>query len=307
MANVSAGAPGATTTELSYRNGVLLVLLAGAFWSTMGLGIRQIADANVWQILVYRSIALSVFLFCVIAWRSRGRPFERIRKAGLAGVVGAWGLVLAFAGGVFAIQTTTVANAMFLFAAAPFLAALLGWLILKEDVRPSTWIAMVLAIAGISVMVAEGFSTGRMIGNMAAIASATGFAIFTVALRWGKLGDMMPAVFLGGVFAALTAFVICRINGYTLMLTLNDASIAIGMGLLQVGAGLTVYTIGSRVVPAAELALLSMTEVVLGPFWVWLFLGETFGLYTLIGGIVLMVAVAYNALSGLRRKPVHPV
>lgn len=76
------------------------------------------------------------------------------------------------------------------------------------------------------------------------------------------------------------------------------------MGVFQVGAGLAIYTIGSKVVPAAELALLSMTEVLLGPFWVWLFLGETASVYTLIGGVILLLAIAGNALTGIRRKPV---
>jgi drug/metabolite transporter (DMT)-like permease len=76
------------------------------------------------------------------------------------------------------------------------------------------------------------------------------------------------------------------------------------MGYLQVGLGLVVYTIGSQVVPAAELTLLSMTEVLLGPLWVWLLMGETVSFFTLLGGIVLMLAIAGNALSGLRRKPV---
>lgn len=76
------------------------------------------------------------------------------------------------------------------------------------------------------------------------------------------------------------------------------------MGVFQVGAGLAIYTVGSKVVPAAELALLSMTEVLLGPFWVWLFLGETASVYTLIGGVILLLAIAGNALTGIRRKPV---
>ena len=82
-------------------------------------------------------------------------------------------------------------------------------------------------------------------------------------------------------------------NEYPLMLTVNDAAIAVAMGVFQVGVGLAIYTIGSKVVPAVQLTLLSMTEVILGPFWVWLFLGETFGVYTLIGGVILMLAIWY--------------
>ena len=291
------------STALSYRQGVILVLLAGAFWSTMGLGIRYIEAANVWQILFYRSCALAPFLFLVVAIRSGGRPLPAIHKVGLAGVVGGLGLVIAFAGGIFALQTTTVANAMFLFAAAPFFVALLGWLILGEGVRKATWVAMAVALTGISIMVWEGISLGYLNGNLAALLSALGFAVFTVALRWRKLEDMMPTVILGGIFAIITSGIVCYSAGYTLAISLNDILISLSLGVFQVGAGLTVYTIGSKVVPAVELALLSMSEVVLGPFWVWIALGETAGSYTLFGGAVLLVAIAVNALSGIRRKP----
>jgi len=193
---------------------------------------------------------------------------------------------------------------MFLFAAAPFVAAILGWIILKEAVLRSTWIAMLFAMVGVVVMVADGFSAGQASGNLAAILSAIGFAVFSISLRWGRLGDMMPAVFLAGIFTAVTSFIICQVNDYPSMLSVNDASIAIAMGVFQVGAGLTLYTIGSKVVPAAQLTLLCMTEVILGPFWVWLFLGETFGVYTLIGGVILMLAIGFNAVGGVRHKPI---
>lgn len=290
--------------KLSYLGGVLLVLLAGTFWSSMGLGIRLIEQANVWQILFYRSIALASFLFCIISVRSGYRPLRAIRSAGIAGVIGGIGLVFAFAGGIYAIQSTSVANAMFLFASAPFLAAVAGWIVLRERVRRATWIAMIFAIVGIVVMVVHGFAAGRMAGNISALLSATGFAVFTIALRWGRLEDMLPAVFLAGLFAVFTSALVCEFGGYGFELPRNDILIAVFMGVFQVGLGLVVYTIGSRVVPAGELALLSMTEVLLGPLWVWIFVGETASFYTLLGGSVLMLAIAGNAVSGLRHKPV---
>jgi len=288
---------------LSYRHGVVFVLLAGVCWSTMGVGIRYIEVANVWQILFYRSWALMTFLFLVITLRTRGRPLPVIRGAGVPGIVGGLALVFAFAGGIFAIQTTTVANAMFLFAAAPFFAAFLGWLVLREGVRRATWIAMTVAAIGIAIMVWEGIALGRIAGNLAALLSALGFAVFTIALRWRKLDDMMPTVFLGGLFAIISAAIVCYAAGYTFDVPLYDILIALTLGVFQVGAGLTIYTLGSKAVPAAELALLSMTEVVLGPLWVWIIFGETASVYTLSGGVILMTAIAGNALSGLRRTP----
>ena len=292
-----------SSTNINYRSGVLLVLAAGICWSSMGLGIRHIEVANVWQILFFRSLALTPLLLLVLTLRARGNPFPIIHKAGLAGGIGGISLVFAFSGGILAVQTTSVANAMFLFAAAPFFAAVLGWLLLKEYVRNATWISMMVALVGIVIMVWEGISIGRIIGNAAALISALGFAVFTISLRWRKLEDMLPTVFLAGLFAIIIAGALCQIKGYGLDVPKRDIWIALALGVFQVGAGLILYTLGSKVVPSAELALLSMTEVVFGPFWVWLFLGVTAGGYTLLGGMVLLIAIASNAFSGLRRKP----
>ena len=294
-------------TNNNYRSGVLLVLAAGICWSSMGLGIRHIEVANVWQILFFRSIALTPLLLLVLTLRARGNPLPIIQKAGLAGGVGGISLVFAFSGGILAVQTTSVANAMFLFAAAPFFAAVLGWLVLKEHVRNVTWISMMAALVGIVIMVWEGISIGRIIGNVAALISALGFAIFTISLRWKKLEDMLPTVFLAGLFAIIIAGALCQIKGYGLDVPKRDIWIALALGVFQVGAGLILYTLGSKVVPSAELALLSMTEVVFGPFWVWLFLGETAGVYTLLGGMILLIAIASNAFSGLRRTPIPSI
>ncbi|MEM7424723.1 MAG: DMT family transporter [Pseudomonadota bacterium] len=296
-------ASAAALPAIDYRRGLLCVVAAGTLWSTVGLGIRLIENAAVWQILLYRSCSLTPFLFMVLWFRSGGHPLARVRRAGWPAVIGGLALVAAYAGGIIALQTTTVANAMLLFASAPFFTAGLGWLVLGESVRRATAIAILIAILGIGIMVSQDFSAGALVGNLAALGSALGFAVFTVALRWRKSEDMMPSVFLSGIFAIVITGSICAMRGLPFVLTANDAAIALMMGVFQVGAGLVLYTIGSKTVPAAELALLSLAEVVLGPLWVWMFLGETAGLYTLIGGAVLLAAIAGNALSGLRRKP----
>ena len=299
---MTAAAP-AIGSGVSYRQGVALVLIAGACWSFMGLGVRLMEAATSWQILFYRSLSLGVFLVLVLAIRGRGRPIQVMRRAGLSSLLGGLALVLAFCGSIFAIRNTTVANAMFLFATAPFMAAGLGLLILKESVRRATWIAMSIGGLGVAIMVAEGLALGHFLGNAAAVLSAFGFALFTIALRWQHKEDMLPAVCLGGFFTAAVAGVMCLTTDQGLAVPLHDALLALVLGVGQLGLGMTLFTYGSKAVPAAELALLAMSEVVLGPLWVWLALGETAGLWTLLGGAVLMAAMAGNALSGLRRKP----
>lgn len=287
----------------AHKYGLLFVFSAGVLWSTVGLGIRMIEDAVVWQILLYRSISMSLFLYLVIRVRSGESPFVQIRRTGFPAVVAGLALVAAYSGGIYAIQNTSVANAMLLFATAPFMAAVLGWLILRERVRVATWIAIAIALCGIAIMVSDKSGEVAIFGSLAALGSALGFAVFTVALRWGRTGEMLPSVFLSGIFAFVITLGICQLLGLSLALSVRDGSVAMGMGVFQVGAGLILYTLGSRSLPAAELALLSLAEVLLGPIWVWLFLNETASTNTLIGGAVLLIAIVGNAVSGKRRKP----
>jgi drug/metabolite transporter, DME family len=287
----------------AHKYGLLFVFSAGVLWSTVGLGIRMIEDAVVWQILLYRSISMSLFLYLVIRVRSGESPFIQIRRTGFPTVVAGLALVAAYSGGIYAIQNTSVANAMLLFATAPFMAAVLGWFILRERVRVATWIAIAIALCGIAIMVSDKSGEVAIFGSLAALGSALGFAVFTVALRWGRTGEMLPSVFLSGIFAFVITLGICQLLGLSLALSVRDGSLAMGMGVFQVGAGLILYTLGSRSLPAAELALLSLAEVLLGPIWVWLFLNETASTNTLIGGAVLLIAIVGNAVSGKRRKP----
>ncbi len=194
---------------MTYRGGALLVVVGATVWSLMGLVLRQIETADTWQVLLWRSAGAACVLGAWVGFTSGGHPLRQIRATGPAGVIGGLSLVAAFGGAIYAIQTTTVANAVFLFSASPFLAAVLGWLILREPVRPATWGAMALAGIGMWIMVREGLAAGALAGNLAALASAMGFATFTVALRHGHLKDTMPVSLLGCLFSAVVAAGCC--------------------------------------------------------------------------------------------------
>jgi len=286
-----------------YKQGLLLVLMAGILWSTVGLGIRMIQDATVWQILLYRSVSLSGLLAGVIYLRSGVSPVAAIFSSNLNTHVAGLSLVAAYSGGIFAIQNTSVANAMLLFATAPFLAAILGFVVLREKVRAFTWFAILISLFGVSIMIYDKTDGMTLSGSLAALGSALGFAIFTVALRLGQAGDMLPSVFLSGIYAIFITGSICALIDLKFVLGLSDGSIALGMGVFQVGAGLILYTVGSKILPAVELTLLSLAEVILGPIWVFLFLDETASVNTLIGGVIVLLAIVGNALAGTRRKP----
>ncbi|WP_137111464.1 DMT family transporter [Rhodobacter sp. SY28-1] len=285
---------------MRYGQGVALVLAAGALWSLMGLMLRQIEDATVWQILFWRSVGVVPVLFAFTIWTSGGRPFQSIRRIGIAGTVGAFGLVFAFAGAIYAIQSTTVANAVFLFTASPFVAAVLGWILLGERVGGWTWAAIGLAVFGMYLMVREGLELGALHGNLAALLSAAGFGAFSVALRWGKVGDMLPVSMLGAVFSVIVAGAVLTLQGQPIRVSTWDMGVAVVMGMGILALGMVAYTLGSKVIPAAQLTLLSLIEVLLAPIWVFVLLGETASAATFIGGGVLLAAVALNAVMGAR-------
>ncbi len=286
---------------MRYGTAVALVVMASVLWSLQGLVFRQIEAADPWAILFWRSLGMLPVLAAFIAWQGRGRLVGSILRAGPSAVIGGIGLVFAFGGAVYAIQSTTIANAVFLFAASPFLTALLGWAVLGERVRPRTWTSIAVAVAGIAVMVGGGLERGAVAGNIAALASAAGFAVFTVSLRRACLRDPLPIVFVGGVFALTTAAALAGATGQALAVPVEDALRAVFMGAVMLSGGMVLFTLGSRVVAAADLALITMVEVMLAPFWVWLLLGETASRATLLGGVFILAAVLMNARAGARQ------
>ena len=282
--------------------GIYYVIAAGILWSMMGIGIRLIESANVWQILLYRSLSLVVFLYVVLQLKNKKNPFLLIYRAQTPAFFAAAGLFMAYSGAIYAVQNTTVANAMLLFASAPFITAILGYLCLGEKVPNYTIIAIAFAMFGIAIMVFESVGSNTLRGSAAGVISAFGFSIFTISLRWGKQTDMLPAVFLSGLLAITLTIPICYYQGMSLLLNRSDAMLALGLGVFQVGIGLVLYTIGSKSVPAAELTLLSLSEVLLGPIWVWLFLGEKASQMTFLGGIILLMAICYNSTLLIKNR-----
>src|SRR5690606_2796104 len=246
---------------IGYRRGVALVVAAAVVWSLKALAIRLMGDAGTWQVLFWRSLGLVPVLFLVIFRRSDGKPLALVRATGWAGAIGGRGLVFAFAGAIFAIQAAPVATAVFLFAAAPLMTAVMAWLLLGDPVRPATWRAIVVAGAGVFVMVREGLALGAGLGNLAALLSAAGFAAFTVTLRWGRLGDMLPAVLIGGVLSIVVAVAAIALRGESFALPLPSILLAVAMGAVLLGGGMAIYTAGSRSVPAAEIGILALAEV----------------------------------------------
>jgi drug/metabolite transporter (DMT)-like permease len=199
---------------------------------------------------------------------------------------------------LFAILLTTVANAVFIISAAPFFTAVAAWLLLGERVRAVTWFFMAAALAGIGLMFVDGFVTGRWLGNVLALGVVASFVGMLVVIRQSKAIDMVPATCLGGVVAGIISVFMVD----TFWISRHDLILCILLGSAQFGAGFILITMGTRLVPAAEVALLSLTETVLAPIWVWLFVYEVPSVFTLIGGAIVLTAVVGQAVGGMRKQ-----
>ncbi len=289
--------------DRAYLRGVGAVLLAGGFLSFGGLLVRLIAAADPWQILFYRSIALIVTLMVVLAFDKRAGIWAAFRAVGLNGLVAAVFLAGGAIGFIFSITHTTVANTLFMLSASPLFTAVLAWIVLGERVSPVTWVAIAGAVAGVAVMVGEGIVVGALFGNLTALGAALAFAAFMVAIRRGRTVDMLPAVCLSGLLTMAVAGIASVGGGAGLAISLPDLLLCAILGAVQIGGGLIFITIGSRHVPAAEVTLLSLSEVVLGPVWVVLALGEVPSGPTMLGGAILLSAIAGQALASMRRRP----
>ena len=288
-----------------HLKGFLLASLAGLLWSFGSLIVRHMvaAQSYQWQYLFFRGLTIAMVLLVYILAKDGIDLVDRIKRIGLSGFLGACGLVAAFSGFIWAITLTTVANTLFMFAAAPFIAAFLGIIFLQEKVRFLTWLAMAIALVGIFIMVLEGLKSGSLYGNLMALVSAVGFAIFSVSLRWRKETPKFTTVALAGLICALLTLVVLLFHNESLAMPTRNVYLSILHGSI-VGLGLILFSMGAKFIPAAELALLSMMEVVGGVLWVYL---PVFGIHevpsalTVIGGIILLSAIVLDGV-GARRE-----
>ncbi len=287
--------------KLSARaTGVTLVLAAGVFWSFAGLAVRMIEIANEWQILFFRSLSLVAFLSLYFLLIRRTATIQVFRECGWIGFLAGLGLGIAFCAWIHALTHTTVANALFLLSTSPFFAAVLGWWILGERVSASLLWFIGLAIFGVAVMVIEGYQLGTLVGTIMGMLAAFGFGLFAVLLRKGRSNDLVPAVFWAGICALMISATVIMLTSMTFEISKWDFMFCALMGVFQVGVGLIIFTRGARYLPAAEITLLSLTEIVLGPVWVWLVIGELPGLLTFVGGAIVLLSIAGQAFATLR-------
>lgn len=271
-------------------------MASGFFLSTAGIALRLVEQADGWQILFYRSLALSVTILLILVFQKRSRFFDEFRGLGWNDCLLAVFLGTGFVAYVFALLYNTVANALFIFSCAPFVAGFLGWILLGERVATRTWFAIGVAMAGLAVMVGSELAVSHYLGTLLALWIPIAYAASIIAVRRSKRDNMLVALCLAGLVAGgLSAFFV---TDYAL--TPRDLIISLYLGVFQVGVGFTLVVLGSRYVPAAQVGLLALVEPVLAPIWAWMGVGEVPGLATIVGGTIIFLAIATDGILNIK-------
>jgi len=275
----------------------VFVALAAVAWSTAGILQRELS-VDVPTQLAGRAFFAVVGLAVYIAVAERGAIVRAFRAVGRAGLAIAALMAVASGSFIIALNHSSVANILFMQALAPVLAAGLGMTVGETVVR-RTWIAMAVALAGVGVMVG-GPSRPNALGLGLSLLMTTSFAATLVITRHKRDVSMAPATCLSQVIVLLLAAPLSSPGSATA----RDIALMVALGVGQIGLGLVFLTIGGRLIPAAEVALITLLEVVLGPLWVWMFLSEQPGVATLVGGAIVLGAVAIQAGADPEPQPV---
>jgi len=273
------------------RRGALLVACAAVCWSSGGL-IARLVTTTPWTTSLWRSLFASLFLG-VVLWLARGRSIlAQWRDGGRPVVAVAVCMALASTCFIFSLAHTSVANTLILISTGPYVAGLLGWLMLGERVAPRTWATMGVALAGAAIMVSDSYSRGALVGDLLAIVMAGSFATATVLVRSRPETPMAPAAALATTLTAVVALPFSE----PLQTGPRDLALLALFGVGNYGTGFLLFMAGARLIPAAQSALVGMLETVLGPIWVWLVLNERPGAATLVGGALILAALLTNTL-----------
>ena len=275
----------------------VFAITAPVFWSLAGVVVKSLEQATEWQINFYRCLSLTLFVATVILIRYRRSTLTVLRMGGLKTIISGAFLSGAMLCNVVALKYTTVAVAVFVMAAAPILAALLGRLFLGEEVRTRVWASIVLAILGIGIMVGGRLQIGDTVGVAVAILGIVLFGVYAVSLRLGKNVDMTPAVFFGGAIGTVASFTVSIGTGAGLAIPWIEAMWCTLLGVVQLGLGSVLFALAAQGVPAVQLTLFALGEPLLAPLWVWLMLDDLPTMTTLIGGAVLFAALALQVLA----------
>ena len=278
-----------------------VVLFAGLLWSFGPLVVRYMDQPGLvpWQYIFARGLTIFIVLNLYLYFEEGKNFLKNYLKVGVSGLIGGCGLGVAMITFIYSITNTSAAVTLLCLAAMPFFTALLGFLFLKERISFNVWIAIFIATIGIIIIALGNTEKNSLIGLIFGMTSSIGFSIFSVTLRWRKETPKFTTVAIAGLFCVIVALTFIAINESTILSTSYNGGMFSLHGVL-VCLGLILYSIGSKAIPAAELTLLSLTEVIGGIFWVWLPLfgiNEVPSANTIIGGFFLFMSIIYYSLT----------
>ena len=278
-----------------------IVMLAGLIWSFGPLVVRYMNDPGLlaWQYIFARGLTIFLVLNLYLFFEEGKNFYQNYFKIGISGISGGSGLGLAMITFIYSITHTSAAITLLCLAAMPFFTALLGFLFLKEKISLNVWIAILIATFGIIIIALGNNEKSSLLGIVYGLISSISFSIFSVTLRWRKETPKFTTVAFAGLFCSAISSMIILSNNYEFFSSSYNGALFSLHGTL-VCMGLILYSIGSKVIPAAELTLLSLTEVIGGIFWVWLpFFGinEIPSTNTIIGVFFLFMSIIYYSLT----------
>ena len=273
--------------------GYILCLMGAFFLSWGGLLIREWEGGDIWQILFWRAFFFSITLSFFLYFIYKNEALLIIKKSGIPGVIGGITMAIGFTAYVFAMSETTVANVLFIISTQTIWLALFGYFFLKEKISFKTFLSIILAITGISVMIGGSLSAGSMQGNLVALFIPINFAFLILLIRKYSNLDLIPALFYGGLIITIVAFFMSE----TILISRHNLLIGFLLGTFQHAFGFICIVIAARSTPAVVVGLLMLTETLLGPFWVWIFLNEIPPLSVFIGGSIIILAVILKTLE----------
>ena len=277
-----------------------VVLFAGLLWSFGPLVVRYMDNPQLvpWQYIFGRGLTIFILLNLYLFFEEGKNFYKNYFKIGLSGMIGGSGLGVAMITFIYSITNTSAAVTLLCLAAMPFFTALLAFLFLKEKISLNVWISIVIATAGILIMALGNTSEKSLIGFVFGLTASIGFSVFSVTLRWRKETPKFTTVAFAGFFCVIFSSIAIITNDLVFFSSSYNGTLFSLHGTL-VCFGLILYSIGSKAIPAAELTLLSLTEVIGGIFWVWLPLfgiNEVPTTNTIIGGFFLFISIVYYSL-----------
>ena len=278
-----------------------IVLLAGLLWSFGPLVVRYMDQPgeSPWQYIFARGLTIFIVLNLYLYFEEGKNFLKNYLKVGVSGLIGGCGLGIAMITFIFSITNTSAAVTLLCLAAMPFFTALLGFLFLNEKISLNVWIAIGIATIGIIIIALGNTEKSSLIGLIFGMTSSIGFSIFSVTLRWRKETPKFTTVAVAGLFCVIVSLTFIAITKSQILSTSYNGAMFSLHGTI-VCLGLILYSIGSKAIPAAELTLLSLTEVIGGIFWVWLPLfgiNEVPSANTIIGGFFLFMSIIYYSLT----------